>query len=114
MSKSETNLAWLRNRKVTVAKTKYSKRKMVRQMWSGVKRGWIVPHSLEFYSNSLWMLFYFFAYIERIILLIYVFKRLLQLLEREWIRVGKERGVQAEKPVRRLLEQSRQKIMVVE
>lgn len=50
MSKSETNLAWLWNRKVDrVAKAKYSK-KMVKDEIRGTKRlNSVVPRKLEFY-----------------------------------------------------------------
>lgn len=51
MSKSETNLAWLWNRKVDrVAKAKYSKKKMVKDKIRGTKRlNSVVPRKLEFY-----------------------------------------------------------------
>lgn len=51
MSKSETNLAWLWNRKVdSVAEAKYSKKKMVKDDIGGTKElNSVVSCKLEFY-----------------------------------------------------------------
>lgn len=51
MLKSEINLPWLRNRKVRVVQTKYSERKMMREMRSEVERGWMLDGTRDFILN---------------------------------------------------------------
>ena len=62
------------NRKeVRVAQTKYSKRKMMREIRSEVERGWMLDDTQDFTLNvteNLWVLFYFVVYIQGIVLLI--------------------------------------------